>query len=77
MYLASTKAHCDQTQLVALGEELGRDGRSVHGGDCSVIRSMIGYMYVVSNLERHLADMRVHSTDTTYIFKSCCCPAGI
>lgn len=40
MYLASTKAHCDQTQLVALGEELGRDGRSVHGGDCSVIRSM-------------------------------------
>lgn len=41
MYLASTKAHCDQTQLVALGEELGRDGRSVHGGDCSVIRSMI------------------------------------
>lgn len=41
MYLASTKAHCDQTQLVALGEELRRNGRSVHGGDCSVIRSMI------------------------------------
>lgn len=40
MYLTSTKAHCDQTQLVALGEELGRDGRSVHGSDCSVIRSM-------------------------------------
>lgn len=40
MYLASTKAHCDQTQLVALGEELGRDGRSVHGGACSVIRLM-------------------------------------
>lgn len=40
MYLASTKAHRDQTQLVALGEELGRDGRSVHGGDCSVIRLM-------------------------------------